>query len=304
MYESAHFILGTEENGTEWGISLKASFKGTAKVQTTLSVTENGKTLSHDMDEMEFPSYRSAQLHALDLVRAQKAAGFVCTDEPGEAPQFNDADAAADRYVPRFLIGSFEVRRGASPHNANLHDISDIYALSNFPGCELPPVHMGTLDLSAIDLFPPKVRDFGRLHVFYSNHEECDSWMLDNPGADGSMSFRPGKDGRLTVVDADAFETSCGGGEPADVRHGSEWDVFLDPPDPDRMDIRGLRVGGPPVWWQSDNWPLCPDCGEHMYFIAEFRAIQVPPGNAGGDQLLNVFLCENCRVVTNVVQFT
>ncbi len=304
MRNSLTFLKGTDENGTKWHVSLRAKFDGTAIVDMGESVTRNGERLTYDLDDQEFPSYRAAQLFALDLVKKRKADGFIPVDEEESPSGFEEKDAAAGRYVPDFLIGSFDLRKDASPHNANLHDISGIYALSHFPGCGLPPVHVATLDLSKINIFPEKVRAYGRLHIFYSNHEDCDAWMLDNPDDSGSMSFRRAKDGRLTVDNAEAFEKACDDGEPGEVHRGSEWDLFLEPPDADRMDVRGLRVGGPPAWWQSDQWPACPDCEETMFFIAEIRAIQIPPGNAGGDELLNIFLCEECGVGTTVMQVT
>ncbi|MBL8022609.1 MAG: hypothetical protein JNM27_23220 [Leptospirales bacterium] len=304
MKSGLNFFKGNKVNGTEWQISLSPSYKGTASVTTIEEVTKDSESVSYEVEDQDFPSYRAAQLYALDLAKKRKSDGFVCVDEPEDPPELREEDAVAGRFSKEFLIGSFGLHEGKSPHSANLRDLSAIFDGTHFPGCQLPPIHVATIDLDQIEIFPEKVRDYGKLHILYSNHEECDAWMLDDPNGSGRMSFRRGKDGRVAIDRAEEFETSCGGGEPEDVQGGPEWDLFLDAPDPDRLDVRGIRVGGAPTWWQSPEWPDCPDCAQPMFFIAEVQAIQVPPGNAGGDQLLNVFLCEACAVASIVMQCT
>ncbi|MBI3395338.1 MAG: hypothetical protein HY042_05850, partial [Spirochaetia bacterium] len=131
------------------------------------------------------------------------------------------------------------------------------------------------------------MRRYGLFHIVYSNHEECDAWMLDRD--DGSITFRKNADGLIHVEDFANYEASCVADDVGTADRGQEWDLVLIPPSPLLMEIRGVRLGGLPVWWQGNDWPDCPECGKSMFYIAGIRAIQVPPDNGCGDQLLNAF---------------
>lgn len=303
MSSSLTYLKGNKKDGAKFQVSIRAAYDGTASISTYSTTRRNGSIEDSDMDDHDFSSCREAELFALDLARKKKAEGFLLSggpekeNEPGE-------DAEKGRYVKESLIGSFGPRKGGSAHSANLHDLTKIFAHDHFPGCRLPPVHVAGIDLSQVPIFPDKVRAFGMLHLFYSNHEDCDAWMLDHEEETGAMSFRKDEAGRTSILNFEAFDESCDGGDPQQVRRGPEWDLHLETPDPDRLSVRGLRVGGAPAWWQSKAWPECPECATSMFFVAEVRAIQCPPGNAAGDQLLNIFLCEDCRIGTTVMQCT
>lgn len=61
------------------------------------------------------------------------------------------------------------------------------------------------------------------------------------------------------------------------------------------------QIGGHPEWVQYPDYPLCPDCGRLMVFIAQLGITDVDPGHEG---MIYAFLCSACGIATTSCQST
>ncbi len=185
-------------------------------------------------------------------------------------------------------------------HFAGIKNIKEVYAGKNFPGCNNPPVHLITLDLSKFDCFSADVQKMGKLPVIYSNCESCDAWMMEGDEGDAEMYFKI-KDHKLTPVKPKSYPNVCEEDSEIDPPEEHFGIDFIPYKDGDKAEWYAVYVGGEPKWVQGyDSWAVCPECEEAMNYIARVRAVQF----GCGDQDLYIFVCPKCSTAGMTMQCT
>lgn len=186
-------------------------------------------------------------------------------------------------------------------HIVGIKDIKQVYEGKTFPGCNHPPVHLLTLDLSKFDCFSESIQKIGKLPIIYSNCESCDAWMMEGEDLEAEMHFQITAKNKLKPLNPKQYSIVCS--EDSQTRE-PEKEYYIDfvPYEGDQnYKWHAVYVGGEPKWVQEyESISFCTKCSEEMDFIATVRAVRF----GCGDQDLYIFVCPGCKTMGMTMQFT
>jgi|GEM_PF-1372455 len=197
---------------------------------------------------------------------------------------------ANDPFIETSYIAAFTAKPGK--HSSGNPETNKVYAAKKFPGCNNPPIHLATIDLSEIKEFPEKLRKIGAMPIVFHNCQ-CDEQDF--------YDFKIGPDHRLKPLDK-LGKNDCA---PDDFRNSKKISG-IKLTNAGRGKAGGhIIVGGEPHWAQARNdWPSCSKCGKRSFFVAFINQFKVPPGAGGRGNFLNVFVCPDCKTQSVVRQST
>lgn len=196
----------------------------------------------------------------------------------------------SDPFIETSYVGTFTAKPGV--HASGIPQTEKVYAAKKFPGCNNPPIHLATIDLSTIKELPEKVRKIGPMPIVFHNCE-CDEQDF--------YDFKIGPDHRLNPLDK-LGKNDC---SPEDFTNSKKASGIKFTKAGKGKANGNIVVGGEPHWAQARNdWPSCPKCGKRSFFVAFIYQFKVPPGAGGRGNFLNVFVCPDCKTQSVMRQST
>lgn len=195
-----------------------------------------------------------------------------------------------DPFIETSYVATFTSKPGK--HSSGIPQTEKVYAAKKFPGCNNPPIHLATIDLSEIKEFPEKLRKIGAMPIVFHNCQ-CDEQDF--------YDFQIGSDHRLKPLDK-MGKNDCA---PEDFTNSKKVSGIKLAKAGKGKASGHLIVGGEPHWAQARNdWPSCPKCGKRSFFVTYIYQFKVPPGAGGRGNFLNVFVCPDCKTQSVVRQMT
>jgi hypothetical protein len=171
--------------------------------------------------------------------------------------------------------------------------------------CRSPQGHILTASLDLIPGQPLSTSPLRYQHWFLPVGEKC---CDERKKASYTYQRLPGSDKLVELVadlasprPTDRPKTGCKGpGRPVKSSRHQRY-LRLEPYDPDRWcDDKFGRLGGYPEWRQRPRIPVCPECGQMMFYTGWVKADTLR--NDLIDVALYGFHCEQCGVGVQVVQ--